>query len=257
MPCVQLFFNRRPQNRGFSFMLTGQEDFCKKQRTTGGTMVIFKQKEKGLYSASFDIIKSDGTIGHASFRGNMASVFGEWDIDVCGEHISLRRISAKKARLMAGSLTSDAPFGQMEIYVNGIEKGVVFQGIHKKSLFREYNVHHIIYDGRTIYNMYPIGFGEKGAKNPIYVETDGVEKQVALTEKAAVVYDDMHEFCCYMSDDLILTVIIFCALMYSMGCYRPGTKVTRGIKKTVSITKEKELLSKYDNETAERIKSEL
>lgn len=218
-------------------------------------MVIFKQKEKGLYSASFDIIRSDGTIGHASFRGNAVSVYGEWDIDVFGEHISLRRISAKKARIMAGSLTSDAPFGQMEIYVNGTEKGVVFQGVHKKSLFREYNVHHIIYDGRTIYNMYPIAFGEKGAKNPIYVETDGVEKQVALTEKAAVVYDDMHEFCCYMSDDLIPTVIIFCALMYSMGCYRPGTKVIRGVKKIVGITTEKELLSKYDSEAAERIKS--
>lgn len=222
---------------------------------SGGNVIVFKQKEKGLYSAVFDILKDTDVIGTASLHGDMVSITGDWDIDVCGEHISLKQISAKKVRLMAGSLTSDVPFGQMEIYVNGIEKGVVFQGIHKKSLFREYNVHHIIYDGQTIYNMYPIGFGEEGAKNPVYVEEHGVERQVALTEKSSVVYNDMHEFFCYMDDDLIPTIIIFCALMYSLGCYKPGTKIIEGVKRTISITKEEKLLSKYDPKVAEMLKT--
>ena len=222
---------------------------------TGEIMIIFKQKEKELYSAAFDILKGADTIGGAFFYGNMASVFGDWDINVCGKHISLQRVSKAKARFMAASLTSDEPLGQMEIFIDGVAKGIVFQGFHKKSLFKDYSVHHIIYDRQQIYHMYPIGFGEEGSKNPVYVEEYGVEKQVALTEKPSVVYDDMHEFFCYMDDSLIPTVIIFCAHMYSMGCYTPGTKMTKGIKRTNSITKEKELLSKYDPEKARGFKA--
>lgn len=218
-------------------------------------MIVFKQKEKSLYSAAFDILKDADVIGNASFYGDMVSVTGDWDIDVCGKHISLQRVSKAKARLIAGPLTSDEPLGQMEIFIDGVTKGIVFQGYRKLSLFKGYSVHHIIYDRQQIYNMYPIGFGAEGAKNPVYVEECGVERQVALTEKSSVVYNDMHEFFCYMDDDLIPTVIIFCALMYSMGCYKPGTKITEGIKRTISITKEEKLLSKYDPKAGEMLKT--
>jgi len=69
----------------------------------------------------------------------------------------------------------------MEIFIDGVTKGIVFQGFRKISFFKGYNVHHIIYDRQQIYNMYPIGFGAEGAKMPVYVE-ECVERQVALTE---------------------------------------------------------------------------
>ena len=66
-------------------------------------MVIFRQREKELYSAEFDITKGAETIGHASFSGNMASVFGEWDIDVCGKNIRLRRTTLQILRKRTGN----------------------------------------------------------------------------------------------------------------------------------------------------------
>ena len=54
-----------------------------------------------------------------------------------------------------------------------------------------------------------------------------------------------------------MTIVLFCALMYTMGCYRPGEKTIRGTKTTCSVTLEKELLSKYDPLFEQRVISGL
>ena len=208
----------------------------------------FRQIRKELYSAEFIIVdERENVYGHAHFEGNMTSVFGNWRIEMSATQIRLDRIHANQALSLTGGLTKDKPFGAMEIFVDGISRGVVFQGTHKKSLFKEYSIHHIIYDRQVMYRLYPIGFGKEGSKSPIYLETPYENAQVGQIEKDSIVYDDLHVFRCYLLDPKdMLTAVIFSALMYSMGCYKPGVKITSGVKQTSSTTLEEELLSKYD-----------
>ena len=208
----------------------------------------FCQNHKDLYAADFTIAGSGGRVlGDARLTGNMASIFGDWSMNVMGHRIDLTRTSVRDAKAFSKGLTSDKPFGPMMISIDGRERGVVFQGIHKVGLFKEYNIHHVVYDTGELYNLYPIGFGEDGSKNPVYLEAGGALTQVAQIEKDSTIVDDLHTFHCYSpADENLYTVVIFCALMYTLGCYKPGVKVTKGIRRVISITKNEELLAMYD-----------
>ena len=189
-------------------------------------LLEFSQTKKDLYSADFNIICDGSVIGNAFLNGNMSSVFADWNIQLCDDVIHLRK---------------------MEIIINGESTGVVFQKKKKKSFFREYSVHHVIYNEKELFSLYPIGFGKEGSKSPVYLETGGKSLQVAQINKDSTVYDDLHVFRCYVLEQKhAMTIVLFCALMYTMGCYRPGEKTIRGTKTTCSVTLEKELLSKYD-----------
>lgn len=59
----------------------------------------------------------------------------------------------------------------------------------KKGLFKSYGYQYACLDNIE-YSMFPIGFGDEGAKNPIYCD----EEQIALVKKKAVITDDMHDF---------------------------------------------------------------
>lgn len=207
----------------------------------------FRQTGKELYSAEFWVVNKNGDmLGTASFKGNMVSVYGNWNISLLSMNISLERITARRAVSLTGGLTKDKPFGAMEILIDGVSRGVVFQGIHKKSLFKEYTVHHIVYDKQKMFCLYPIGFGADGSKSPVYLESAHEAVQIAQINKESIVRDDMHSFFCYVLEEKdVATVVIFCALMYSMGCYHPGIKIIKGVKRTNSKTLEPELLSKY------------
>ena len=221
-------------------------------------LLEFSQTKKDLYSADFNIICDGSVIGNAFLNGNMSSVFADWNIQLCDDVIHLRKIRAKQAAALVNGLTGDKPFGAMEIIINGESTGVVFQGTHKKSFFREYSVHHVIYNEKELFSLYPIGFGKEGSKSPVYLETGGKSLQVAQINKDSTVHDDLHVFRCYVSEQKhTITIVLFCALMYTMGCYRPGEKTIKGTKTTCSVTLEKELLSKYDPLFEQRVISGL
>lgn len=97
----------------------------------------FRQTGKELYSAEFWVVNKNGDmLGTASFKGNMVSVYGNWNISLLSMNISLERITARRAVSLTGGLTKDKPFGAMEILIDGVSRGVVFQGIHKITVQR-------------------------------------------------------------------------------------------------------------------------
>jgi hypothetical protein len=97
--------------------------------------------------------------------------------------------------------------------------------------------------------MYPIGFGDQGAKNPIFVNNE----QVALIEKSALIIDDMHNFDVVVrSEEDMEIAIIFVAYIYAKAFFKPGDLVKKGKVKAVTVTTEKELISKY-NDNFERL----
>ena len=92
--------------------------------------------------------------------------------------------------------------------------------------------------------MYPIGFGDEGAKNPIYCG----DVQVALVKKPSVIVDDMYDFDIIVKDDSFLTIsIIITSYLYAKAFFRPGEVIKKGIVKSLTVTSEKELISRYDD----------
>lgn len=208
----------------------------------------FQQVRKELYSADFSLLEDTGAnIGDAHLSGDIKRIDGDWSMHVLGHTIEMNRINAKEAAGLIASCTKDQAFHPFSVMIDGQVCGVIFQGIHKLSLFREYNIHQIIWNRKDRYCMYPIGLGEDGSKNPVYADRNGAELQMGQIEKDSVTRDDLHIFHAYTPNrEDVITLSLFCALMYTMGCYKPGVKVIKGEKKTVSITKNPEVLSKYN-----------
>jgi len=93
--------------------------------------------------------------------------------------------------------------------------------------------------------MYPIGFGNDGIKNPIYC----FDKQVGLLLKSAEVYNDLHHFELVVdSKDNIIPTLIMGFYIYAKAFFKPGEKVSDSRRVLKTVTTEKELLNKYNEE---------
>lgn len=194
------------------------------------------QTNKELFAADFDIAENEMIIGNMHLEGHLGSREGAITITYSSYKISL------KPEAKCFDIHAKSPFRPYQIVINGISKGVIYQTECKAGLFNKFDYHQIEMDGR-IYEMYPIGFGQEGAKNPIYV--DG--KQTGLIEKDCEVINDLHTYKMTFVDELTATLcLIFSSYMYVNAAYKAGTAVTKSIHKVVSKTTNKKLLEKYN-----------
>ena len=71
----------------------------------------FKQINKELYSAQFELIEDNGRkIGEAALTGGVTKIDGDWLLTFPGHSIELKRISEKEANPWLGSYKRDKPF---------------------------------------------------------------------------------------------------------------------------------------------------
>lgn len=204
-------------------------------------IVDFVQKNKELFSADFEISDSisSETLGSLHYENDegFSEFDGEWTGNLFGVTISLS--FKTKSTVMSGINNYYRP---CSIIVDGIESGYLHQRTAKSGLFSSFSFHEMEYNGVS-YEMYPIGFGNDGMKNPVYFG----EKQIAQIEKETVVVNDLHNFRIFSTDDFSAMIsALFSCYMYTVAFYKHGIKVTNSTEKNYSKTTSKTLLSKYN-----------
>lgn len=194
------------------------------------------QRSKELFTADFDIVENQSAVGSLALQGKLGSLDAKITIQYRGSEISLTpgvrdfNILAKK------------PFRPYTIAFNGNNKGVICQTEIKTGMFSKIEFHQIEMSGQ-IYEMYPIGFGNEGAKNPIYVGND----QRGLIEKDCEIINDLHIYKITCVDELSAIIgLLFAAYMYVNAAFKPGVAVTKSVHKVISKTTNKALLQKYN-----------
>ncbi len=186
------------------------------------------------YSSEFQILRGNKQIGDMSLKGGLGRREVTWNIqlydqlfhmDYCGKLFS----SAKKFR----------PY---TITTSNTDRGCIYQTVTADKKKNSFTYHYMMYDDK-VYKLYPIGFGEEGAHCPIYSD----QGQIAQIDKSGLVYNELHHYRLYAIDEnSTLLAILFCSYMYTVGCYEPGVKVTKSVRKNFTITKNTILLAKYD-----------
>lgn len=198
--------------------------------------VQIKQESRELFEATFSINKDNAHVGSIYVKGKIGTPESEIFINYDKIKFSMRR----KRRAQKKELDAYRPY---QIVKNGEEIGEVFQATRKTGLFKSYGYQYANIESVEA-SMYPIGFGDQGVKNPIFVNNE----QVALIEKSALIIDDMHNFDVVVrSEEDMVIAIIFVAYIYAKAFFKPGDLVKKGKVKAVTVTTEKELISKYDD----------
>lgn len=194
-----------------------------------------KQDKRELFEASFSIMLDEESIGGMSFRGKVGTPESEISITLGENNISLKRKNKPEKK----GLDAYRPYN---ITKDGIEAGEVFQASKKTGLFKSYGYQYACIDS-VEYSMFPIGFGEQGSKNPVYMGNT----QISLIKKDVFIIDDMHDFNVIVrKDDDIEPTVIFIAYIFAKSFFKPGDLIKKGKVKAVTTTTEKELLDKYD-----------
>lgn len=194
------------------------------------------QQNKELFAADFNIVVSDTIVGNLHLEG----MLGSMEVSVTGTyfdtHISMKHAS-KKTKIVANN-----PFRPYSISINNADNGYVYQTEFKKGLFNRYDFHQIQIT-HDVYDMYPIGFGKEGAKNPIYKN----DTQVALIEKDCEIINDLHVYkiTCINEQEIIIA-LIFAMYMYINAGYKPGIKATKSVHHVISTSTNKLLKEKYN-----------
>ena len=191
------------------------------------------QTKKELFESEFSIRHQEIEIGKMHLAGKLSSMEGKWTVEFDNHHINLEY---GKSNLPKGVKT----FRPYDITIDQSRCGAVYQTRSKDSFLKKYDFHQMLLLGKY-YDLYPIGFGEMGAKNPIYCGTE----QVGQINKECVVYNDLHNYQIYAFDNDVIAAIIFCCYMYVNAGFKPGVKTTMSVVKVVSKTTNKLLLSKY------------
>ena len=199
-------------------------------------IINIKQNAKELFEATFTIESDSAVIGDMKLVGKLGHMEGTWSINYDGYVIKM--VYGKK-NLPKG----DKPFRPYDIYINDKAVGTVYQtDIKEGGLFSKYPVHKVYLNGEYC-TLYPICFGDEGAKSPLFYH----DRQIAEIHKASEVYNELHEYCIYLTDaQFSLTGVLFCCYSYVMGFFKPGEKPAMSVRKISFTDTNKYLLSKYD-----------
>lgn len=226
-------------------------------------IIEMKQNQKELYKADFTFWHGNIALGNAVLEGKLGHREGTWSIDYAGTSISMKY---GKKNIDKNS----KPFRPYDIFINGNGVGTAYQ-TNEGGLFSKYPVHKL-YLNNNIYTLYPICFGEEGAKSPVYwtrKQTAEVHKsadsrtyqmnqsseQIAEIHKSAIIHDDLHTYQINLiSESHALIGILLCCYAYALGLFRPGQKTIKGTRKLVSVDTNKNLLAKYNPEWMSYVK---
>lgn len=194
------------------------------------------QRNKELFAAEFDVVENGATVGSACLQGKLSTFDANITIRYQENEMTL---TPGKSGL---DIIASKPYRPYTIAFNANKKGLISQTSVKTGFLSSIDYHQIEL-GTHIYEMYPIGFGNDGAKNPIYTSN----RQIGLIEKDFVVINDLHTYMITCVDDYsALISLLFAAYMYLVAAYKPGVAVTQSVHKAFYKTTNKTLLQKYD-----------
>lgn len=192
--------------------------------------IVFEQLRKDLFGAEFRVLHGQTPIGHLCFQGSLGSREGEWTGILWGRSL----------QMYPGP--SHPGFRPYAIMVDGMAMGSMGTVSKKSGLFSRYQYQELRYGG-DVYELYPIGLGKKGGVGCLYRG----RAQLAQIDKAAQVRNDLHRFEIFAEDESAAFIsVLLCCNMYTRGCYRPGEKVSASVSTQITVTTNKELLSRYD-----------
>lgn len=202
------------------------------------------QKSVNLFAAEFVIQGTAGEeLGRIRLQGSIRTYTADMDGYFLQHRFSLQYGMRDRHSIEGKKIQ---PYS---VSVDGRECGAVFETIQRESLFKSYSFHRLVLNS-VEYDRYPIGMGEEGGKHPIYHGN----RQVALIEKDAVVYNALHQYRIYAEDAYAgLCAVLFACYMHVQGAYRAGEKIQKSVVKRVTYTRDKALLDKYDPGFKERI----
>lgn len=200
--------------------------------------MVFKfcQTRKDPYSSEFEIFRmlNNNTYAFAGdmhLSGSLGSMEGVLNGHFLSAAVHMQRCNKRV-------LNTHSAFRPYEILLNTKAFGTVYQTEQKSGWFNKFQFHQLQANGQT-FDMYPIGFGEEGAKCPIYCDN----RQIAQIEKPCVVHNDLHQYQIIAeNEDAGLIAILFCCYMYTLTCYEPGVQAKQSDAKYASVTKDKDLL---------------
>jgi hypothetical protein len=99
------------------------------------------------------------------------------------------------------------------------------------------------------FHLYGIGMGAEGYKFPLFHGKD----QIALIEKGCVVRNKLDEYVIHALDDAANLCALFLALYIDVLIFgNRGEVVVKSMQKNYSVTKDTELLKRYDKTFARR-----
>lgn len=200
----------------------------------GKYIISIKQTKKDLFSAEFDIIQDNNKVGYMKLIGYLGTREGNWEINFLDYNIKTRK---------APGLSKTKRFRKQNIFIDDLEVGNIYQTCTGNWFNTGIDYHYINLNNRE-YELYPIGLG-KEVKSPLYSEG----KQVALIKKDLLVYDCLNIFDIYAIDKQeALISVLMCAYMYLIAYYEPGKKMIKSVQKGYSLTKNEELIQKYNPE---------
>lgn len=208
----------------------------------------FVQTIKEPYSAEFEIFRVPHSnkyefVGDMHLSGSLGSMEGVLDGHFLNASIHMQRCDKHNVPKIHSA------FRPYKVLLSAKEFGSVYQTEQKSGWLNKFQFHQLQANGST-FNMYPIGFGEEGAKCPIYCDN----RQIAQIDKPCIVHNDLHQYHVIAENEYAgLIAILFCCYMYTLTCYEPGVQAKRSVAKYVSVTKDKELLKKYNPDFATRI----
>lgn len=201
-----------------------------------------KQTARTLFSADFEIIVDETLIGKAHVEGKLASHNYVIDGVLYSERFSLH---VDKQPALYGIENCNRSY---TLSINRIPCGSVYLSRCKDGLFNYFCIYKLMLRDKQ-YEMYPIGMGKEGTKNPIYLG----DRQIALIEKECVVIDDLHIYKIICTDSAhMLVSLIFSLYMYLICAFRPGEMAIKSVHKSITVTTSKRLKSKYDPKFRER-----
>lgn len=195
-----------------------------------------QQTMKDMFAADFQILRNNIRVGDMTFRGKLGSQNGDWNVAFYHHRLELMRDPD-----LRNGLPKHA-YRPYKIFQRQQHVGYVFNDRITFRFLVFDNVVRVYLDDKE-FTMYFIGFGEEGAKNPIYCG----DTQIAQVEKDCVVYNGLYRYQVYALDEYAAKIaLLFCTYMYCCGAYVPGEKVVKAVSKAVSVTKLKPVLDKYN-----------
>ncbi len=172
-----------------------------------------KQINKELFSSQFVINRGKSEIGTVFLKGKSASMEADIFVDFNGTKIEMRHGRDKNIDVKA--------FRPYLINQNDEHIGTVYQTQYNGGMFKKYDFHQMVKAGLT-YDLFPIAFGNDGAKCPLYLG----QEQIAQIEKDNIVYNGLHNYRIYSKDENAgLLSLLFCMYMYVIVCNKPGVNV--------------------------------
>lgn len=204
-------------------------------------MIVKLEQEKTSLEFSYRFTQGNETICYAQSPFQM----GKFDMDIRYADGMARQFHFDSS--VGSSLKERLSF---KLFENGMRIGT-FVGATKRLFFKGYTYYELDYQGRT-YALYAVGMGTKGLCLCLYEE----DRLLAIAEKDMVVKNHHDTYTLYLESAANFPLLSAALLYYDVVSYDDFLELTmHSTKRTIVITRNKELLSKYDPDFIARIRA--